>query len=110
MPILFLVLAAALEVGGDAFCRVGIRDRRLAALLLGGAVLWVYGITVNVPRWDFGRLLGVYIALFFVVSQIVAVFVFREPVRPPLLVGGALIVAGGLTLVLWGGAPAPASG
>jgi small multidrug resistance family-3 protein len=67
-------------------------------LLLGGVVLWLYGITVNAPGWHFGRLLGVYIVVCFVVSQVVAVCVCREPISPPMLVGGALIVAGGLVL------------
>jgi small multidrug resistance family-3 protein len=70
-------------------------------LILGGVVLWLYGITVNAPGWNFGRLLGVYIAVFFVMSQVVAVCVFHEPISSPMLIGGALIVAGGLVLSYW---------
>ena len=98
MALVFLVFAAVLEVAGDALCRAGWRGGRVGLLILGGVVLWLYGITVNVPGWNFGRLLGVYIAVFFVVSQVVAVCVFREPISLPMLIGGALIVAGGLVL------------
>jgi small multidrug resistance family-3 protein len=67
-------------------------------LLLAG-----YGFFVTWGRWDFGRLIGVYIALFFLVAQGLAHLVFREPLHPRTVVGGALIVAGGLVLSLWRG-------
>ena len=101
MALVLLIFAAVLEVGGDALCRAGLRGGRGGLLMLGGVVLWLYGITVNAPGWNFGRLLGVYIAVFFVVSQVIAVCVFREPISPPMLIGGALIVAGGLVLSCW---------
>ena len=101
MAIMLLVFAAVLEVAGDALCRAGLRGGRAGLLIFGGVVLWLYGITVNATGWNFGRLLGVYTAVFFVVSQVVAVCVFREPISPPMLIGGALIVAGGLVLSCW---------
>src|SRR5262245_9658208 len=101
MTLVLLICAAVLEVGGDALCRAGLRGSRGGLLMLGGVVLWLYGIMVNTPGWHFGRLLGVYIAVFFVVSQVVAVCVFREPISLPMLIGGTLIVAGGLVLSCW---------
>jgi small multidrug resistance family-3 protein len=102
MTLAFLVLAAALEIGGDAAIRYGLVRPSQAPLLLGIVLLAAYGFAVNVNRGiDFGRLLGLYIAVFFVVSQLVGLVVFGE--RPPLsvLAGGALIVAGGA--VMWVG-------
>jgi small multidrug resistance family-3 protein len=99
--ILFLVLAAALEVGGDALIRWGLRGPQKAGLALGALVLFGYGLSVNLPKWDFGRLMGVYIALFFVVSQAVALVFFHEKIQAPTLVGGALIIAGGVVLSVW---------
>ncbi|HET6386024.1 MAG TPA: hypothetical protein VFJ58_21745 [Armatimonadota bacterium] len=96
-----LALAALFEAGGDALVRWGLRDGRWIGFVLGAAVLFGYSLTVNASRWDFGRLLGVYIAVFFVVSQIIAATVFRERLHAPTFVGGALIVAGGLVLTLW---------
>ncbi len=70
-------------------------------IALGGAVLFGYGLMVNLTKWEFSRLLGVYLAVFFVVAQVAAVLVFRERLHAPVLAGGALIVAGGLVMTLW---------
>src|SRR5436305_1767761 len=98
---MFLILAAVLEVGGDALVRWGLKGGRWYGLALGAAVLFAYGLGVNLPKWDFGRLMGVYIAVFFVVAQVVAVLFFKERVPLPTIVGGALIVAGGILITLW---------
>jgi small multidrug resistance family-3 protein len=97
----FLTLAALLEVGGDGLVRWGLKGGRVLGFVLGAIVLFTYGMLVNMPKWDFGRLLGVYIAVFFVVSQFIAILVFREVLRMPTLVAGALIVGGGLVLTFW---------
>jgi small multidrug resistance family-3 protein len=56
---------------------------------------------VNVNRAvDFGRLMGLYTAVFFVVSQLMSLALFGERPLPSLLLGGALIVAGGLVIQL----------
>ena len=98
--LLFLLLAAFLEAGGDAAIRMGLRGQRWG-FLVGPVVLALYGFAVNLPRWDFSRLMGVYIAAFFVVAQLLAVVVFRERLQLPAIVGGALIITGGLVLTLW---------
>jgi small multidrug resistance family-3 protein len=102
-----LLLAALLEVGGDALVRAGLHSAampaRLGLLAVGGVVLLAYGVTVNLPPWDFGRLLGVYVALFFVLAQVVAWLAFGTRPTVPILVGGALILAGGLTITFWRG-------
>jgi drug/metabolite transporter superfamily protein YnfA len=99
VSLLLLFLAAVLEAGGDALMRAGLRSAvplRFAFLLAGAAFLFVYGYTVNAPRWDFGRLLGVYVVLFFIVAQLIAWLGFRQPPSPATLLGGAFILAGGL--------------
>jgi small multidrug resistance family-3 protein len=96
-----LVAAAVLEVGGDSLVRWGVRGGQTMGFVLGAIVLFAYGLVVNVPKWDMGRLLGVYIAVFFVVSQIIAYFFFHEKIKLPMLVGGALIVAGGAVMTFW---------
>jgi len=101
---LFLVLAAALESGGDALIRHGLVAGPRGWLAVGALVLVLYGFAVNANRRvDFGTLMGVYIAVFFVVSQLIAVVFFGARPAPATLVGGALIVAGGI-LVQWGAA------
>jgi hypothetical protein len=56
---------------------------------------------VNLPQWDFGKLLGVYVVLFFLFAQIVAKVRFHQAPTTPILVGGALIVAGGAVITFW---------
>src|SRR5690349_3602234 len=99
-----LVAAAPLESGGDAAIRRGLLASAWPWLVGGAAALVGYGFAVNANRTiDFTRLMGGYIALFFVVSQVVAWLAFGERPTPTLLVGGALVVAGGL--VIQSGAP-----
>ena len=105
LALLFLVAAAALEAGGDALIRGGLfgpTPLRRAALLAGGALtLFAYGCFVNLPRWDFGRLLGVYVAAFFVMAQTINWAGFGQKPSLPILVGGGFIVLGGLVITLW---------
>jgi hypothetical protein len=68
-----LFLAAALESGGDALMRSGIHSRMMTQRSLffvaGGLILTAYGYIVNAPPWQFGRLLGDYVTIFFFVAQ-----------------------------------------
>jgi len=102
---LLLLLAAVLEAGGDALVRVGLHHpntaSRAAFFAAGAVVLFAYGVAVNAPPWDFGRLLGVYVTLFFLVAQIINLVVLGVRPPPPIYVGGALIVAGGLLITFW---------
>ena len=100
-----LLLAALLEAGGDAIVRIGMHNNqgtaRISLFVLGAAVLFAYGLTVNAPPWDFGKLLGVYVSLFFLIAQIVNFFAFGFRPGAPILVGGARIVAGGVVMTAW---------
>ena len=102
--VLVLLLAAVLEVGGDAIVRRGLygagTGRRTALMLLGGIVLFAYGYVVNAAPWDFGRLLGLYVVLFFVVAQLVSWLVFHQPPGPAVWWGGAFVVTGGVIMAL----------
>jgi drug/metabolite transporter superfamily protein YnfA len=102
---LLLLGAAVLEAGGDAIVRRGLHADgaawRLGLILAGGIVLLAYGVTVNLPPWDFGRLLGVYVTLFFLVAQLINAVVFGVAPSAPILVGGALVIAGGLIMTFW---------
>jgi len=99
-----LVAAAVLEIGGDAAIRKGLVDATRHWLVAGATALVGYGLVVNLNRQiDFGRLIGVYIAVLFVVTQLVAFAVFGERPGPALLLGGALIVVGGLVIQLGAG-------
>lgn len=97
-----LAIAAFLEVYGDscfqsALYRASGMSRAFA--FVGGALsLAAYGLLVNAPRWEFGKLLGVYVVLFFLLAQIVARVKFGQSPTLPILIGGALILAGGVII------------
>jgi small multidrug resistance family-3 protein len=101
--LMFLVLAAMLEVGGDALIRNGLQRRAVLLLLSGAATLVVYGFMVNLTKLDFSRLMGLYIVIFFLVAQAVAVLVFHESVNRPVMVGGGFIVLGGIIMTVFRG-------
>jgi drug/metabolite transporter superfamily protein YnfA len=94
-----LVLAAALEVGGDALVRIGLHSYGYS-LAAGAFVLFGYGILVNQSGYDFNRLMGIYIAVFFVVSQVISLVLFKQVPDDRILLGGGFIVTGGLVILL----------
>jgi hypothetical protein len=100
-----LALAAFLEAFGDSLFQSGIhRSGGLPSglfFLSGTVILALYGFTVNIPRWDFGRLLGVYVVLFFMLAQVLAKVRFHQEPTIPIYVGGVLIAAGGLVIAFW---------
>jgi small multidrug resistance family-3 protein len=95
---LVFVAAAILEVGGDALIRKGLRESGWAMIAAGCATLAFYGVVVNLVKWDFSRLLGVYVAFFALVSVLCGLLVFREAVPTSTWLGLALIIAGGLVI------------
>ena len=92
------VAAALLETGGDAVVRHGVRSQSTLWILLGCAVLGLYGLTVNSVRWDFSKLLGVYVAFFALVSVLLGRYAFREQIPLSTWCGLALIILGGLVI------------
>ena len=95
---LVFLTAALLEVAGDAVIRKGLRGGGWALILGGCFLLAGYGIVVNLVKWDFSKLLGVYVAVFALVSVTVGRFVFGEPVPLTTWAGVEIIVLGGLLI------------
>jgi len=59
---LIFIAAAVLEVSGDGLIRKGPRSKSLAYIIVGAVALGFYGVVVNRVKWDFSKLLGVYVA------------------------------------------------
>ena len=104
-PIVFLLIATTLEVSGDAVLRMAIFDHagpwRIALFVAGAALLLGYGTFLNLAPLEFGQVVGLYIATLFVVWQVVNFVFFRTLPTAPMLVGGALVVAGGAIITFW---------
>jgi len=101
-----LLLAASLEAYGDSSFQTALYRSsgmsRTIAFLAGAAALVAYGLVVNTPRWDFGKLIGVYVVFFLLVAQIIARIRFGQTPTWPVLLGAGLVVTGGLIISFWG--------
>ena len=101
----FLLIATTLEVTGDAVIRMAIYNHagvtRIGFMLAGAALLLGYGLALNLAPVEFGRVVGLYIATLFVVWQLINLIVFGTLPSLPILVGGALVIAGGLIITFW---------
>ncbi|MES2253880.1 MAG: hypothetical protein V4559_02420 [Pseudomonadota bacterium] len=101
----FLIGATTLEATGDALVRIGLFEKAGAArifVMAGGAVLlFGYGVLLNLAPLPFERVVGLYIATLFVVWQVISFVTFKTVPSLPILIGGALIVAGGLLVTFW---------
>ena len=104
-PLILLVIATTLEVSGDAIIRMGIYKHvglaRIGLFLSGAALLFGYGTFLNLAPLEFGRVVGLYIGTLFVVWQVINWVVFRVSPTLPILIGGALIIAGGAVITMW---------
>ena len=100
-----LLVATAMEATGDAVVRIGLFERtgasRAGALIGGTALLFGYGVAVNLTKLPFERVVGLYIATLFLVWQTVSSLTFRSIPRYPIVIGGMLIVLGGLLVTFW---------
>jgi hypothetical protein len=101
----FLIAASTLEAGGDAIVRMGLNQQatglRALLFLAGAALLFGYGLMLNLAPLEFGRVVGIYVATLFIVWQAINFIAFRSPPSLPVLVGGTLVVAGGAIVAFW---------
>jgi hypothetical protein len=74
---------------------------RVALMLAGALVLYGYGLTLNLGPLDWGRLVGAYVAVFFVVGQIINLVFFQTLPTLPIVIGGLFILTGGVIVTLW---------
>ena len=95
---LIFIAAAVLEVGGDAIIRKGLRGSGWAFVIAGCVMLAGYGLVVNLVKWDFSQLLGVYVAVFALVSILAGQFIFGEQIPAATWLGLGIIVLGGLVI------------
>mgnify|MGYP001566383633 CR=1 FL=1 len=95
---LIFIGAAILEVGGDAVVRKGLRGSNLIIIMIGCAMLGFYGVAVNTVKWDFSKLLGVYVAIFALISILFGRFVFKENIPNTTWIGLMIILCGAMII------------
>ena len=64
-------------------------------------MLGFYGVVVNTVKWDFSKLLGVYVAIFALVSVLFGRFVFKDNM-PTATWAGLIIIIGGAMIIQFG--------
>lgn len=104
-PIVFLIIATALEVVGDAIIRTSIYNytgtARIGLFVVGTLFLFGYGFSLNLAPVEFAQVAGLYISTLFVMWQVVNYFAFHTVPTLPIMVGGSMIVIGGLIVTFW---------
>ncbi len=95
---LVFIAAAVLEIGGDAVVRKGLRGSGLIIIMIGFAMLGCYGVVVNMVKWDFSKLLGVYVAIFALISILFGRFVFKENIPMATWIGLCVVMCGGMII------------
>jgi len=103
--VVFLLAATILEVSGDAVVRMAIYNHvgpaRVGFFFTGAALLLGYGTLLNLAPLEFGQVVGLYLATLFIVWQVVNFVAFRTLPTLPILLGGALVIAGGAIITFW---------
>jgi prepilin signal peptidase PulO-like enzyme (type II secretory pathway) len=103
--LVILFLAAFLEAWGDSWWNQAIHAETAYSIaiptMMGVMVLSAYGIMVNLPKWDFGKLIGIYVVFFFLAAQIINKIRFGQNPSVSTIVGGILIATGGYVIYLY---------
>ena len=105
--IAFLIAATILEVSGDATVRIALHNHegltaiRIALFALGAALVFGYATFLNLAPLEFREVVGLYIAVLFIIWQVINFAFFRTLPTAPVLVGGSLIVIGGAVVSFW---------
>jgi small multidrug resistance family-3 protein len=76
----FILIAATLEVSGDAVSRIGIYKHvglaRIALMATGATLLFGYGFSINLAPLEFGQVVGLYITTLFIIWQVMEARIF----------------------------------
>jgi hypothetical protein len=105
LVLVLLLVATALEAGGDATIRSALQSssmqQRILLFVLGGVMLFGYGTFLTSAPVDFGKLLGIYVVVFFLMAQFINFVAFQSRPTLPIIVGGVFIVTGGAIISAW---------
>jgi drug/metabolite transporter superfamily protein YnfA len=94
VQLLVMVVAAVLEVGGDALIRRGLHTSGPLLVAAGFVVLGSYGVVVNQLALDFSTLLGAYVGVFAITSVLFGRAFFGDRVGGLTWVGLGVVLLG----------------
>ena len=96
---LFVLFATIVEAAGDAVIRVALHSgsgcARVVFFLFGVILLAAYGTSLNLAPVEFSTVTGMYVALLFVMFQLMNYLFFRVTPTPATVIGGLFILTGG---------------
>ncbi|QQR81270.1 MAG: hypothetical protein IPJ69_03790 [Deltaproteobacteria bacterium] len=95
---MIFLAAAILEVAGDAMVRKGLRGGHALFIVAGFLMLGCYGLVVNMVKWDFSKLLGVYVSIFALISILAGRYIFQETIPLSTWLGLSVIMLGGFII------------
>jgi small multidrug resistance family-3 protein len=100
-----ILIATALEAGGDAVNRTALQSssqlQKVLLFFAGAIMLYAYATFLTSAPVDFGKLLGIYFVVFFLMAQVINFFAFISRPTLPIVVGGLFIMAGGTIISVW---------
>jgi small multidrug resistance family-3 protein len=89
------VVAAFLEIGGGYFVWLWLRERKKITYgLIGGIILFLYGIVPTLQQSNFGRVYAAYGGIFVVMAIIWGLMVDKRRPDRFEIVGGIIVLAG----------------
>ncbi len=93
------VIAALLEIGGGYLVWLWLRERKtLTYGLIGGIVLFVYGIIPTLQPSNFGRVYAAYGGIFVVMAIIWGLIIDKKRPDRFEIIGGGIVLIGALII------------
>jgi len=102
------IVAGFLALTGGILIRKGQRGGGTLFMVAGVVARACYGVVVNVVPWHFSRLMCAYIASFTLITRSWRQFVLGQELPKVIWLGVAIVVTGGLVVVLSGDSGHPA--
>ena len=102
-PLLFtfllFVVAAIAEIGGGYLVWQWIKEKKKIVFgLLGGFILFVYGIIPTLQPSNFGRIYAAYGGIFVIITIIWGVFIDKKKPDRYEVIGGIIVLIGALVI------------
>jgi len=89
------VVAALLEIGGGYLVWLWLRKRKTVALgVIGGIILFIYGIIPTFQPSNFGRVYAAYGGIFVVMAIIWGLLIDRKRPDTYEIIGGTIVLVG----------------